>query len=484
MEVPPVVKAFLKHYHLDHYEPLAACAAHLIEEALRAKGMKHWKTTSRAKTEESLTEKLVMRFEDKKYQSIEDIKKDIVDLAGVRIILYMPTEKEHEKVRDVIQSIWGKDVKPKLHPEPKKHGVANQVSGQAKPYQPRHLGYRAIHYRAEMKSSQTGMHGRVSYHWKELDMVEIQVVSALTHAWAEVGHDVLYKSYAYGRPTVQEERTLDALSGLVQSGELLLEQFQEMVHRRTEARWKHRDELETYLREVDVLQDLKEPLQFESDGLDVLLGFLTKLDKNYPMAVRTALKDLLFQKEHGSSEPPTLDRLDDIVAQFKPSFEPVAGLTAVICLIRHLLPQPYSQSATDLPSGKQCRVMMNAFYFLQRIFGQAELAYDYLKALPMTPEQKRSVDFVLASEKRQMFLRENSDQERDKPSLKEAWAWFQLQASDPQSICGLTFRLAEMGAMKDVTVYTLLESLSIGQFGSLSRSSTTSLEDEATIATD
>jgi ppGpp synthetase/RelA/SpoT-type nucleotidyltranferase len=472
MEPPRVVDNFLANeWFLDHYEPLAACAEHLIGEALAKQDMQPWKTTSRAKTEDSLREKLTVRYEEKKYANGDEIKRDIVDLAGVRVILYMPTEKEEEKVKNAIQSIWGRDVKPKLHPEPKKRETVEDAKKmRKKKYQPRHLGYRAIHYRAEMKPHQSGMHGHVKYHWKPLDMVEIQVVSALTHAWAEVGHDVLYKSYAYGQPTVQEERALDALNGLVQSGELLLQQFHEMVHKRTHTRWKHRDEFEAYLREADILQDLKKPLHFESDGLEVLLGFLIRQDKNYPIAVRTALKQLGF---------PENPQLEHNIAYFQPAVEPIEGMVTVLCLTHHLLrSQPYQPPRTELTSSKQCCIMMNALHFIQRIFGPVESAYEYLRALPMTPEEKKSMDFVLASDKRQVFLLDSEDQERDKPSLKSAWTWFQKQARNPKSICGLAFRLAEMGCMRDVNVYTLLESLTIGQYGSLSRCSTTSMDDD------
>lgn len=470
MEVPPVVQTFLdSHYFLDHYEGLASCAEHLLGEALQKQEMQPWKTTSRAKAEDSLREKLTMRYEEKQYTSSEDIKNDIVDLAGVRIILYMPTEKEQEKVKNAIQSIWGRDVKPKLHPEPKKEDSSNnQREGGKKKYQPRHLGYRAIHYRAEMKPHMGGMYGHGWYHYKAHDMVEIQVVSALTHAWAEVGHDILYKSYAYGQPTVQEERALDALNGLVQSGELLLEQFHEMVHKRTNTRWKHRDEFETYLREVDILQDLQEPLEFDPYGLEILLGLLIKEQKNYPLAVRAALKQLGF---------PDNPRFDHIIAHFRPRIEPIEGMVPVICLAHHVLPR-YKQSEAELSSSKQCSIMMNALHFIQRVFGPVESAYHYLRDLPMTPEEKKSMDFVLGSDKRQVFLNDNNDQERDKPSLRSAWTWFQKQARNPKSICGLAFRLAEMGSMKNGDAYILLESLTIGNCGSISRCSTTSVEED------
>lgn len=81
------------------------------------------------------------------------------------------------------------------------------------------------------------------YMWRHGDRVEVQVVSALANAWAEAGHDVLYKTHAYGDPSLEERRILDALNGFVRSGELLLEQFHEAFMRRTKKKWEHQNQL-------------------------------------------------------------------------------------------------------------------------------------------------------------------------------------------------------------------------------------------------
>lgn len=96
--------------------------AKLVEERLKvlleAAGVAKYKLSRRAKDPRSLGEKLIIRnlARDKQYSSIEEIKRDIVDLAGVRIILYMPTQEDNQKVEEVIQKEWGSDVIPKMHP--------------------------------------------------------------------------------------------------------------------------------------------------------------------------------------------------------------------------------------------------------------------------------------------------------------------------------------------------------------------------------
>lgn len=63
--------------------------------------------------------------------------------------------------------------------------------------------------------------------------LEIQVVSALTHAWATAGHDYLYKNYLFGEAPYGEHVIFDALDGIIKTGDQLLEQFQSMVYPRT-----------------------------------------------------------------------------------------------------------------------------------------------------------------------------------------------------------------------------------------------------------
>jgi ppGpp synthetase/RelA/SpoT-type nucleotidyltranferase len=57
-------------------------------------------------------------------------------------------------------------------------------------------------------------------------VIEIQVASVLMHAWAEIDHDLVYKTLTSGPASQQELRLLDATNGLVHTGEVLLQQLQ------------------------------------------------------------------------------------------------------------------------------------------------------------------------------------------------------------------------------------------------------------------
>ncbi|KAF2792118.1 hypothetical protein K505DRAFT_57706 [Melanomma pulvis-pyrius CBS 109.77] len=481
-ETPAVIEQFIKTYEYTekHFDYVAKKAREMILEAktkLFKEGLEA-NVTCRAKSAKSLKEKLKMRHEEKNYQYEKDIWDDIHDLAGVRVILYMPSEDQRDKVREIIQSIWGDNIEAKLHEGSREDGASDRDERQPSPkkkYRRRHLGYQAVHYRVSMQTAKTTPSGDGP--WKERDRVEIQVVSALGHAWAEAGHEVLYKSYAYGAPPVQEERILDSLNGLVLSGDLLLEQFHELVMKRTYTRWTHLNELGSFLHDADLLQSRHDDQnKFRTDGLDVVFRFLQLTDQHYPLAVRSALREMGF---------PDQPKLDDMLATFKPPFEPASGMLASVCLVRHMMPQGAPYEARAVAGGaKECRIMISALTLLQNSLGLPELANEFLRANyypDMSPEERVSLDFVLTDGSRQTALDEKHRNHTHhqgviKPNLKGAWSWFQRQAKDEASICGLFFRLADMGATNMEDLITLLSQLSIG---SLSTSSTPSSDDEA-----
>jgi ppGpp synthetase/RelA/SpoT-type nucleotidyltranferase len=499
VSTPQVIEEFMKNYRMveKYMESLAKEARDLIVEAAETIFQEGLEVvvTHRAKTAKSLREKLKTRYEEKRYKVAQDIWDDIHDLAGVRIVLYWPSKDQRKKVRKIIRSIWGKDIKGKPGGTPSKvenfedtdedndsdDPEKNKLkSTKKKRFKRRHLGYQAVHYRVDMKTIQKDYEKPRAPERTEYNQVEIQVVSALGHAWAEAGHNMLYKSYIYGEPTIQEERLLDALNGIIISSDSLLEEFHELVMKRTYTRWTHLNEFGIFLRGLDVLQEQEKQNKFGKEGLDVLFRFLTLTDQNYPLIVRNALKDMGY---------PDQPKLDTIWATYKPIFEPVNGTRASICLIHHLMQKGGSYVPKKIPTAgaMECCVMISALTLLQNCIGNPEDANDFLRNnFEMTEAQIASFDFVLVSSHRQAGLDESDpnfpiyEEDNVKPQIQAAWHWFRDQAGKSDSICGLFFRPAEMGATKmgankHVDVMMLLTQLNIGK---LSRTSSTSLEEE------
>lgn len=208
-----VVDAFVKLYRheVDFYEEVAQMAQEELDEALQDAGIRAI-VTCRAKKPSRLRGKLQKRDRDRHYQSFRDIKDDIVDLAGVRVALYLP--KDRDAVGRIIEGLFAPVRSPKVFP--KDRGEADGV------------GYVATHYLVQLRPE--------SLHKKELRYadtnIEIQVASVLMHAWSEVTHDLTYKPEK-GPLTEDELRMVNDLNDIVQEGEQVLTRLQESVEGRT-----------------------------------------------------------------------------------------------------------------------------------------------------------------------------------------------------------------------------------------------------------
>ena len=174
-----LISEFIDDYKskINHYEHLAQTCAYQCESALKRRGLRAL-VTSRAKRLDSLTSKVENRNKDKAYQSIEEIYEDIVDLAGVRIALYFPGDRE--EIDSFVRSHFNVD-HVKDFPEALRHPGA---------YQKRFLGYVGRHYRLRLKPETLPPVDQHLAHY----VIELQVGSVLMHAWAEVEHDLVYKS--------------------------------------------------------------------------------------------------------------------------------------------------------------------------------------------------------------------------------------------------------------------------------------------------
>lgn len=210
-----IINEFLIQYkkQYDFYTELARIGYLKLESELAKRGIKAI-VSHRAKRPDRLRDKLAQRNEEKKYSSVKSIFADIVDLAGVRIALYFPSDREivDETVNDLF------DVKKtKKFPE----------SSHKPKYTKRFSGYWASHYRVEIKKSDN------QYKRYQNTIFEIQVASVLMHAWAEVEHDLVYKPLS-GELSEEELAILDEINGLVLSGEIALERLQKAITKRTE----------------------------------------------------------------------------------------------------------------------------------------------------------------------------------------------------------------------------------------------------------
>ncbi|KAF4543298.1 uncharacterized protein LTHEOB_7032 [Lasiodiplodia theobromae] len=158
--------------------------------------------SSRVKQPEHLRQKLLARevkFKDG-YKDAEHIEADIRDLAGVRIVLYLPNDKP--RLNNYIYANY--EVKHEIqHPK----NEADKIN----------WGYRGIHYVVSLKKDVKVLEKQVN--------VELQVVTMMQHTWAEVEHYFYYKSAGHGKVSKEERDTLKLLEQVVGLGDEYLERL-------------------------------------------------------------------------------------------------------------------------------------------------------------------------------------------------------------------------------------------------------------------
>lgn len=264
-----VIETFLQQYtkEYDYFYELAKKVANICETLLQRNGI-HAVVTYRAKRPDSLKEKLIKRNETKNYENIDQIYLDIADLAGVRIANYFPGDRG--EIARLIQAEFVTE-KTKYFPNPQ------NIPPFTLDYKRRFAGYDAIHFRVRIKNV------RLEDSKKRFaqSLVEIQIASALMHAWAEVEHDLTYKPKV-GSLSEEENRILDELNGMVLSGEIALERLQKAFNHRIskiQHSFNNHFELAALIREK-IKMDL--PYNTYMGRADILHRFLQKINMDKP----------------------------------------------------------------------------------------------------------------------------------------------------------------------------------------------------------
>lgn len=274
-----IIDSFLLRYakEYDFYNELAHQVAVICESIIQRSGIRAI-VTYRAKKPDSLKDKLVKRNAVKKYNSIEQIYRDIVDLSGVRIAIYFPGDRE--EIGRLIESEFNTG-------KIKKFPNSEQKLNQDDPFKRRFSGYDAVHYRVKIKEEKLEANNKRFAHAQ----VEIQIASALMHAWAEVEHDLAYKPQI-GRLSEEEFNILDELNGLVLSGEIALERLQKAFKHRianNEQQFNNHYELAALIREKTTCRLLEDHTM---GRVDILLRFLQKIGLDNPWRIKPYLNSL------------------------------------------------------------------------------------------------------------------------------------------------------------------------------------------------
>lgn len=185
------VQQILKEYDAGFslFGDFRASCERLVAELLRLEGVTVHSVHARVKERPRLQEKLGR--EGKNYRSL----KDVTDIIGVRVITHF--EDEVDKIGALIEREFVIDT--------------DKSVDKRKLLDPDRFGYLSLHYICSL--SQDRIRLAENRRFREL-ACEIQIRSILQHAWAEIEHDLGYKS-GHGIPSPIRRR-FSRLAGLLE----------------------------------------------------------------------------------------------------------------------------------------------------------------------------------------------------------------------------------------------------------------------------
>lgn len=172
----------------DNYESYALSLKSLLNTLIRDTGVSIHSLDSRVKNRKSLEKKIINKD---KYEDISEI----TDIIGIRIITHYSDDVD--KVARMIEQEFTVDVE---------NSIDKRTS-----LEPDRFGYLSLHYIISLSENRTCLREYVPY---ENIKAEIQIRSILQHTWAEIEHDIGYKT-AIGLPN-EIRRYFSRLAGLLE----------------------------------------------------------------------------------------------------------------------------------------------------------------------------------------------------------------------------------------------------------------------------
>jgi putative GTP pyrophosphokinase len=189
MNVDEVIKKYVSEQR-GSYKLLSEKTKEFLSSILGSKNIVPHSITSREKDPEELREKIARGGE------VPDaLLNGITDLAGVRIIAYFPSDVD--KIAPLIEKKFIID---------SKHSMDKRLSSD-----PAIFGYASVHFVVEFRPEMLKLPEYALFCKMKC---EIQVRTILQHAWAEIEHDIVYKSP--GGIPFRVRRRFACLAGLLE----------------------------------------------------------------------------------------------------------------------------------------------------------------------------------------------------------------------------------------------------------------------------
>jgi ppGpp synthetase/RelA/SpoT-type nucleotidyltranferase len=177
---------------LDRYEKFTRSIAEVLKECLEERHIKTQSISYRAKNPDEFERKAARPMPGSITAKYSDPLAQITDKAGVRVITYFL--RSVGEVADIIDDEF--------------EVIENAVKASEEPDR---FGYTSLHFLVKYRVSRS----RLTEYRKFTGLVaEIQVRTVLQHAWAEIEHDIQYKSPSALPRTIS--RRFASLAGLIE----------------------------------------------------------------------------------------------------------------------------------------------------------------------------------------------------------------------------------------------------------------------------
>jgi ppGpp synthetase/RelA/SpoT-type nucleotidyltranferase len=465
MEGEGIIDTFVdKRYYISHYKELAKCVGEICKANLPSdvKALVTYRPKDKKRLRTKLKKINRARIEAGQpgFQDEEDILQKIHDLAGVRIALYVPSQKD-----EVIEGIksWFKDVKITRQRRGLQncqvcHGASGSTAATGSNalqshniedlYAPVFAGYTADHARVKLFDVQA----KSLHDWKEDQVTEIQVVSVLLHAWAEVEHDITYKSIK-AEAGMEERQILDCLNGFIISSELLLNRLHSVhTNRVNVSRRPFTDKHDLARVMMPYLERYLSPIDKCNLDLRMLFELLKAVDLNTERKLRPLLEEF-----YARSVLPSEHVRPNSRSYFHGPFQLANYVQSAFAIMEHIVTNLSEEQEYEArmkaqhgirPDTYRCRVIMSSFIWL------AELAWDGMIGQVVkeyvttdqttTGEERKQLEWIFFGSARYDILKDRADAgPKDSETLRTLWNWFDRQ--EEHTYFHFAFKISQMG---------------------------------------
>ncbi|KAK4447211.1 hypothetical protein QBC34DRAFT_410100 [Podospora aff. communis PSN243] len=208
--------------------------------------------------------------------TLDEAYEAVRDLAGVRVSLYFPGDVDRVRSflkfgsRELVhvKTIHKTDRNPRvpslerrIQAQIRKLGPKRATDTPSLPAAEIHVsrantvfpGYDALHVIVKVSRDKLPALTGTPHRPGENMLIEVQVATAVMHAWQGVEHDVVYKNIGKEAPSEDQVRLIDLFNGIIMTGQVALRQLEETMKRQDTVRASKAAELVRHTWELEAV---------------------------------------------------------------------------------------------------------------------------------------------------------------------------------------------------------------------------------------